>query len=162
MGDAATANMEPYMVAQGEGQAVWFLGTRMVVKATGDTTRGAFGLIEQELPPGFATPAHVHHGEDEPFYVLQGEITFHAGEKSLVAGPGSFVFLPRGVAHRFEVTGSGPARLLQFNLPAGLEQFFVDAGDSAVGDAPPPDLGRVLALAGKYQFEILGPPPSSD
>src|SRR4051812_19366473 len=161
--DTYEPGIEPYMVSPGQGENVWFLGTLMTVKTRGSATRGAFGLIGQELSPGFATPLHVHHREDEPFYVLEGEITFYSGEHTLVAGPDTFVFLPRGLPHRFEVTGNGRARLLQFNLPAGLEEFFVEAGDPAATQDTvpqgPPDLGKVLALAQKYGFEILGPPP---
>jgi len=160
--ETAPAPLEPYMLARDEGTPVWFLGTLMTVKATGETTRGAFGLIEQELPPGFATPMHVHHSEDEPFYILEGEVTFHCGERTLVAQPGAFVFLPRGIVHGFEVTGGTPARLLQFNFPAGIEHFFVAAGEPAptrtLPPPGPPNLDKVIALADAYHFEIVGPP----
>jgi len=155
--------VEPYMLSREEGTAVWFLGTLMTVKATGETTRGAFGLIEQELPPGFATPQHVHHGEDEPFYIIEGEVTFFCGGRTMVAASRSFVFLPKGVVHGFTVTSATPARLLQFNFPAGIEHFFVEAGEPApqriVPPPGPPNLEKVVALAEKYRFEIVGPPP---
>ncbi|HEX9035642.1 MAG TPA: quercetin 2,3-dioxygenase [Ktedonobacterales bacterium] len=151
---------QPYVVVPSAGESIWFLGTLMTVKATGDTTGGAFGLIEQELPPGFATPTHIHHDEDEPFYILQGEVTFQCGERTLVAGAGSFVYLPRGIAHGFQVTSETPARLLQFNFPAGVERFFIEAGEPAQdGVQPgPPDFGKMMALAAKYHMEILPPP----
>lgn len=153
-------SIEPYVITPGAGESTWFLGTLMTVKATGDTTGGAFGLIEQELPPGFATPTHIHHDEDEPFYVLQGELTFQVGERTLVAGGGSFVYLPRGIAHGFTVTSETPARLLQFNFPAGVERFFIEAGEPAQdGVQPgPPDFGKVMALSAKYHVDILPPP----
>ncbi|MHB8644252.1 MAG: quercetin 2,3-dioxygenase [Thermomicrobiales bacterium] len=164
MPDADAAPLAPYLLARDEGEAVWFLGSLMTVKATGATTRGAFGLIEQELSPGFATPLHVHHGEDEPFYILEGEITFRCGERTMVAGPGAFVFLPKGIVHGFTVTSETPARLLQFNFPAGIEHFFVEAGEPApartLPPPGPPKLDKVLALAERYRFEIVGPPPS--
>jgi len=162
MVDASASNPAPYLVAHDEGEAIWFLGTLMTVKATSATTGGAFGLIEQELPSGFATPRHIHHREDEPFFVLEGEVTFQCGERMLVAGPGAFVFLPRGIAHGFQVTSDTPARLLQFNFPAGIEQFFVEAGQPAstrsLPPAEPPDLDKVMTLAEKYDFEIVAPP----
>jgi uncharacterized cupin superfamily protein len=163
MQDTETTQIEPYIVTHDEGERVWFLGTLMTVKATGATTRGAFGLIEQELPPGFATPRHIHHREDEPFYILRGELTFQCGDRTLVAGPGAFVFLPRGIAHGFQVTSDTPARILQFNFPAGVERFFVEAGESASADAQPPagppNVARMMSLAGKYGLDIMGPPP---
>lgn len=157
-----TTKTEAYVVSQNEGQAVWFLGTLMTLKAQGATTGGAFGLIEQELPPAFATPRHIHHGEDEAFYILRGELTFQCGERTLVAGEGAFVFLPKDIAHEFQVTSSAPARLLQFNFPAGAERFFVEAGEAvtpgATAPSAPPDFGNVMMVSEKYRLEILPPP----
>ncbi len=160
MRDPSDAQSQPYVVAHDAGEPIWFLGTLMTVKATGDTTGDAFGLIEQELPPGFATPTHIHHNEDEPFYILEGELTFHCGERTLVAGAGAFVFLPREIAHGFQVTSETPARILQFNMPAGVERFFIEAGEPATEGAQPgpPDFGKMMALAAKYHMEIMGPP----
>jgi mannose-6-phosphate isomerase-like protein (cupin superfamily) len=54
-----------------------FLGVTTLLRATADSTNGAFGLIEHPmLPPGFESPYHVHHREDESFYVLQGRVAF--------------------------------------------------------------------------------------
>lgn len=165
MRDTNANQTDAYVISHDEGEAVWFLGTLMTLKAKGATTHGAFGLIEQELPPGFATPRHIHHGEDEAFYILQGELTFQCGERTLVAGQGAFVFLPKDIAHGFQVTSGAPARLLQFNFPAGVEQFFVESGEPAAPDASspsgPPDFGKVMALSAKYRLEILPPPPGA-
>ena len=91
---------EPYALAHDDGQALWFLGNVLTrVKATGEQTGGAYGLIDQVIPAGFASPWHVHHAEDETFYVLEGTITFLCGETRVVGGPGTFVYGPRGVPH---------------------------------------------------------------
>ncbi|HLZ70749.1 MAG TPA: cupin domain-containing protein [Dehalococcoidia bacterium] len=157
-----TSNSTPratgYAFRREEGETFAFLGTQMTLKASG--AGSGFGLIEQVAPPGFAAPPHIHHAEDEAFYVLEGEATFTCGDQDWAATAGSFVFLPRGVAHHFAVGGERPARLLQLNLPAGLERFFVEAGapiDAA--EAGPPDFARLAALATAYRVELLGPPP---
>lgn len=143
--------------------AVWFLGTRMTLKATGETTNGAFGLIDQELPAGFAAPPHVHNGEDEAFYVLEGELTVTRGDEEMHVPAGTCVFLPRGVPHAFRV-GGRPARLIQLNTPAGLERFFAEVGEPAPGPGlpppGPPDVAKLLAVAPKYGIEMLGGPPA--
>jgi quercetin dioxygenase-like cupin family protein len=100
----------PFALGPGEGTATWFLGTLMTLKATGATTGHAFGLIEQVLPAGFAPPLHVHHGEDEAFYILEGHLTFTCGERTWEAPAGTFVFLPRDMVHGFRVAGDQPAR----------------------------------------------------
>lgn len=134
----------------------WFLGTEMHMLATAGQTGRALGLIEQVAPPGFAAPPHIHHAEDEAFYVVSGSATFHCGERTIEGGPGAFVWLPRDVAHWFEVHPGGPARLLQFNTPAGLERFFEEMGtpmgELAAVPAAPPDMAR---LAAKYRIDML-------
>ena len=92
-----------------------FLGVPTQVRASSGTTSGAFGLVESwEMPPGFASPYHTHHREDESFYVLEGEMAFVCGGHWLKAGPGAFVYGPREIAHGFKVIGSAPARMLLF------------------------------------------------
>ena len=104
---------EPYALAHDEAQALWFLGNVLTrVKATGEQTGGAYGLIDQVVPAGFASPWHVHHAEDETFYVLEGTITFLCGETRVMGGPGTFVYGPRGVPHGFRAAVDAPARLL--------------------------------------------------
>jgi mannose-6-phosphate isomerase-like protein (cupin superfamily) len=153
----------PQSVAAEDTTAFWFLGSQMQVKATADETGGMFGLIDQTFaPPGFAAPPHVHHGEDEAFYILAGAITVHRGDDVFTAGPNCFVWLPRDVPHWFQVEGDTPVRLLQWTFPGGLEQFFVELGqpvtDSATPPAGPPDFGKLLNLASKYRVELLVPP----
>lgn len=154
---------QPYVLSRAEGTSVWFLGTLMTVKATGETTSQGFALIEQVLPAGFAPPPHIHHREDEAFYLLEGSITFTCGDRTFNATPGSFVYLPRGIVHGFTVAADQPARLLQINTPTGLEHFFVEMGEPAqaltLPPPGPPDVEKLLGLAPKYHFEILGPPP---
>ena len=140
----------------------WFLGTRMEVKATAEDTGGLFGLIDQSYaPPGFAAPPHVHHAEDEAFYVLEGQITVHRGDEVFGAAAGAFVWLPRDIPHWFHVEGPTPARILQWTCPGGLERFFVEMGqpitDPTTPPAGPPDVAKLLDLAARYHVEILGP-----
>ena len=83
-----------------------FLGLPTAMRATGETTDGAFGLVEQwMIPPGFASPYHVHRLEDEAFYVLEGEMAFVCGGKWLTASPGTYVFEPRNIPRGFKVAG---------------------------------------------------------
>jgi uncharacterized cupin superfamily protein len=88
---------QPYALAREEGQALWFLGTLLRVKATAEQTGGAFGLIDNVLPAGFASPYHMHRNEDESFYVVEGEMTFYVGDERVKAEAGAFVYGPRGV-----------------------------------------------------------------
>jgi mannose-6-phosphate isomerase-like protein (cupin superfamily) len=153
-----------YALAKDEGDGVWFLGTLMTIKAGHAETGGAYTLVEQTTPPLFGPPLHVHHAEDEAFYVLDGALHLVCGEKSFDAGPGSFVMLPRGIPHAFQVGANG-ARLLQITSPAGFEGFAHEVGDPATSaELPPPvvpDLPRLVAAAERHGSSIVGSPLGS-
>ncbi|HWO93947.1 MAG TPA: quercetin 2,3-dioxygenase [Dehalococcoidia bacterium] len=158
----AAADGAGYVLSKDEGTATWFLDTLMVVKASGEQTGGSFTLIEQVMPAGYGPPLHIHALDDEAFYVLDGEITFICGDRSLRASAGSFVFLPRGVKHAFSVEASAPARVVQITSPSGFERFVAEAGEPAraltLPPPAPPDLGGLIAAAAKYGIEILESP----
>ncbi len=156
-------NNEPYILSRGEGKSVWFLGTLITFKAEGETTANGFGLLEFVLPAGFAPPPHIHHTEDEAFYILEGTLTVTCGDQMFTATPGSFVYQPRGIVHWFKVEGDQQARLLQINTPTGLEHFFEEMGEKAqaltLPPSGPPDVEKLMTLAARYHVEIKGSPP---
>lgn len=153
-----------YVLGPEDGQATWFLGTLMTVKAGARQTGNAFTLLEWTAPVGFSPPPHVHREEDEAFYIFDGEMTVTCGERSWQAGPGAFVFLPRGVSHGFTVTGNAPLRGLQLTVPAGFEHFIAQAGEPAQAPTLPPpaapDVEKLVAAAAEHGIDILIPPPS--
>ena len=128
---------------------VQFLASRARVLASG----GGLGLVEMvEVPPGDMPPLHVHHAEDEGFYVLEGEVTiFHPGEQ-IVLGPGDFALTPKGTPHAYRV-GDAPARALVTSTPSGFERFVIAV--AALDELTPE---RLTAVAGDHDIEILGPP----
>ena len=95
------ATKHRYALAREEGETLWFLGVPTRVIATAEQTGGAFGLIEHVIPAGGESPWHVHHAEDEAFYVVEGQMTFLCGEQKVRAGAGTFVYGPREIPHGF-------------------------------------------------------------
>ncbi len=151
--------LEPYINTR-EDAAFRFLGLPTLMRSTRETTNGAFGLLEHwMMPPGFASPYHVHHQEDEAFYVLEGEIAFVCGGKWLTAGPGGYVFGPREIPHGFKVVGSEPARMLLLCTPGGFEHFVLELATEMDAPPSPPDMAKLMATAAKYKIDILGPLP---
>jgi quercetin dioxygenase-like cupin family protein len=146
----------------GEGEDTWFLQNRMTIKATAETTGGLFGLVESWIAPGASPPLHIHRREDESFWVLEGTVRFQTAEETVVAGPGSFVFLPRDVPHTFLVEGDEPAHMLTLLTPGGSERFFVEGGRPPEGPglppSGPPDIEKLARVAPEYGLEIVGPP----
>jgi len=135
---------------------LYFLGLPTILRATGPTTNGAFGLVENVMPPGFASPYHTHQLEDEAFYVLEGEMAFVCDGQWTQAKAGTFVFGPRNIPHGFKVLGDKPARLLLLCAPGGFEQFVVEMSEPAPA---PPDMAKLMAVAAKYKIDIHGPLP---
>jgi mannose-6-phosphate isomerase-like protein (cupin superfamily) len=146
----------------GEGHTIWFLSNRMTIKATAESTGGAYGLVESLVAPGFSPPLHVHHREDEAFWVLDGELSMRCGDRTFRAGAGSFVFLPREVPHTFVVESQTPARMLTLLSPGGGEGLFIEGGRPAEHDglppATPPDIEALKRVSERYGSEIVGPP----
>ena len=137
-----------------------FLGLPTQVRATAETTNGAFGLVENwEMPPGFASPYHTHHREDESFYVVQGEVAFVIDGRWQRVGSGAFLFGPRGIPHGFKVIGDKPAHMLLQATPGGFEQFVLELGQPLGDPITPPDFPRLMETAARYGIDILGPLP---
>ncbi len=153
---------EKIALHRNEGTSIWMLGHLMTFKATGNETGGAFALVEQVGEPGTGAPPHIHHDEDEFFYVLEGEAVFTFGDQTIKGRPGSFIFLPRDIMHTFQNVGTTPCRMLLGVTPAGFENFFAEMGEPAPAMTTPPpgppDMEKLMRLAKKYNNEILLPP----
>jgi mannose-6-phosphate isomerase-like protein (cupin superfamily) len=120
------------------------------LKASAASTGGALTLYESRTTGG--APLHVHEREDECFYVVEGTITVRCGDEEWEASPRSFVFLPRGIPHAWDVS-SGTATVLMITVPAGLDEFLQEyhAAGSASQDVKD-------QIAAKYGIEwVRGP-----
>ena len=149
---------------EGEGNARWWGGGLVTIKATGKETGGRYTLVEVLEPVGAQATLHVHHREDEAFWILEGELTFQIGEETIKASPGSFLFGPKDVPHRYTVD-SGPARMLFLLSPPGFEELIYATSEAAheLTLPPPPEgppseeeMEQMGALARQYGCEILG------
>ncbi len=160
---AAAGELAPIAHGPGEGEALWFLGTLALVKATAESTGGRVAVIEQRAPRGSGSPLHVHHNEDEWFYVIDGELTFWVDGRVIGAPAGSFVYGPRDIPHTFTVS-SEQARFLLVTEPAGFEAFMRACSEPATrpemppAPSAPPDMEAMIRLAAQHGIEILGPP----
>ncbi len=132
------ASLSAQMVSHSEAPAYWMLDILWTVLATSEQTEGRYSLIEQLMPQGAAPPPHVHPYGAEAFYLLEGEITYRAGNDTLDAAAGDFVVIPRNTVHSFEVK-NGSARVLNFYVPGGWEQVFPDLARPADTRSLPPE-----------------------
>lgn len=143
-----------------EDAAFRFFGCPTVIRSTGETTDNHFFLMESlDMPVGLASPYHVHHDEDEAFYVLAGELAVVLDGTWLTAGPGTYVYGPRNIPHGFKVVGTTPVRMLLLCAPAGFERFVRDLSVPLNAVPTPPDVDHLMATAARYNIDILGPLP---
>jgi mannose-6-phosphate isomerase-like protein (cupin superfamily) len=152
----------PFLLRAGEGVSVWSLGGRFTLKVGAEQADGRFALVEALAFQATEPPLHIHHREDEAWYILDGKMTFYVGDQSLEATAGCFAFAPRGIPHTFTVDVE-PTRVLVFASPAGFEHFAVELGTPATADEPPAHLAMptpdVLGpVAERYGIEVVGPP----
>ena len=153
----------PIALTADEGEALWFIGSLTTIKASGQSTAGRVAVIEHVSPRGSGSPLHVHHREDEWFYVMDGELTLWVGGQVIDARAGSFVYGPRDIPHTYTVT-SDTARFLVVTEPAGFDNFIrALAQPAAERVIPPPaseptDVEAMTRVAAEYGIEILGPP----
>jgi quercetin dioxygenase-like cupin family protein len=144
--------------ASKHGEPLNIYGDVLSIKLSGRETDGRYALIEDVTPPGGGTPLHVHHREDEGFYILEGNYLFEADGKRFEAQAGDYVLVPRDIPHRFRNIGTTTGTILLTLEPAGLENFFEEL---AVVPGPP-DPAKVAPIFSKYGLELLGPPLGDD
>ena len=142
--------------------SVWYNGSLMTFLATGDDTHGQCALIEVVARRGNVPPPHIHHREDEIFYVLEGEIVVSVGDRTIKVTAGTMVFLPRDVRHSFTIE-SEQSRMLILVTPAGLERWFKEFSVPAAAMTLPPadepaygEVQRMLEAAPRYGIEFVG------
>lgn len=106
----------PYHLKRGQGKT-YDIGIDVTVKAAEKRSANGAAVIEFVTRKGEEPGDHVHDTEDEMFYVVDGRITFVCDGKRFDAGPGGFVFLPRGLSHNYVIRGNKPVRLLVITAP---------------------------------------------
>jgi len=135
-------------------EVVWMPGgVRTEIRLTGEDTDGAFCLLLDEPPAGWSLPAHVHVDAAETIHVLAGEFETSVDGITERTGPGQTVHIPAGVVHSGGNVGDGPGRRLLIFSPAGMEEFFREAG-AASADAEV-DLGAALDSALRHGWRFV-------
>ena len=154
----------------GEGPGTWAMGSLFEHLVSGAESGGELGVALVTQPPGVATPLHVHSRECEAFYVLDGSLTYKAGDELHRLVGGSFIFLPKGVPHAFRITGDRPARLLVMTVPGNLLALYDEVGMPAGARRLPGDDGvpmdveisRWNDIGPRYGLQVVGPPLPPD
>jgi quercetin dioxygenase-like cupin family protein len=153
--------LDPVAVRQNEGEARWWFAALAVIKATAADTDGQMTIVEVTEPPGAEGPLHVHHREDEGFWLLEGSATFEVGDATIEASAGDYLFGPRDIPHRYTVGDKG-CRMLFICTPGGFEDLVIAMSEPAGSRTLPPpsdqepDMERIGAIAEAYGCALVG------
>ena len=151
----------PRHVPANTALAYWGPGDKYTFLATGAQTDGAYFLFLADVPPAGGPPAHIHHREQESYYILEGTLQVTLGDKKVMVSTGDFVHIPRGTVHAFYNTGTTNAKMLLLCVPAGLEKFFEEALEPVRDHSAPSPRSRdevnarLRAAAPKHGLEFL-------
>jgi quercetin dioxygenase-like cupin family protein len=162
---AQTTALEPVTVAAGEGEALWWGDGLAEIKATAADTGRQMTILEITEPPNKDAPLHVHHKEDEGFWILDGSATFEVGDQTIEARAGDYLLGPRDIPHRY-TTGPDGCRMLFIFTPGGFEQLLRAISRPAESrtlppageEAPPPsdeEMNRMQAVIQAHGCELL-------
>jgi quercetin dioxygenase-like cupin family protein len=155
--------LEPVAIRSNEGEARWWFGGLAEIKATAADTNGRMSIVEVTEHPGAEAPLHVHHRDDEAFWILEGEVTFEVGDATIEAGVGDYVFAPRDIPHRFTV-GERGCRMLFILVPGGIEGVIRATSEPAASRTLPPapdeeptaaEIEQLKAIVEEHGYELL-------
>jgi quercetin dioxygenase-like cupin family protein len=158
-----TQALAPLAVRRSEGEARWWFGGLAEFKATAADTGGRMTIVEVTAPPGLEAPLHVHHRDDEGFWILDGDIAFEVGDTTIAARAGDYVFGPRDVPHRYKV-GENGCRMLFILVPGGIEDVIRATSEPAPSRTVPPapegeptaeEIERLKAIVAEHGYELL-------
>lgn len=143
----------PVIRMPAENEGVTLGGYPMVFLVTGQDSRHT-SMFDWTIPPGFATGLHVHRVQEETFYLLEGECEWRVGDRVVRATPGTYLFVPPGVAHNIANITTKPARVLMTVSPPGHEHYFRKLAELAA-QAGRPDAQAVGELRAHYDTDQL-------
>ncbi len=153
----------PFTLGPDEGEFRWSMdGSLSRFPITAEQTGGVYSIVEDRVVRNEGIPLHRHPGDDEAFYVLEGEITFFIGDAPPhVAPAGSVVYVTGETAHAFQVT-SDTARYLIITTPRHEQFYRAISSPTESRDLPPAepmDMEKIMQACDQHGVEILGPPP---
>ena len=151
--DARNSPVQPIIVKPEQALSIKPFGLEMKVLLTTEATGGAISVLMGWLKPGEGPSDHVHFNQEEIFFIIEGTYEMTVGDQTSTVGPGTIVFIPRNVVHRFKNVGTTRACMLDWSLPGGQDHYFkaisdLDAAGGFDGD-------KALEISRKFDTNFL-------
>lgn len=148
----------PEIVSAGRGKPTGYLGGGTSLLFQGRSGTDEVSVLDVVLPPhSLGAPPHLHHHEDEYFYILDGEVTLLVGNEERTAPTGTHAALPRELKHGYWNGGNTPAHVLITIAPGRFGQFFLDVAEDLKkrGETDPQQIGPIIVEHAKqYDCEV--------
>jgi mannose-6-phosphate isomerase-like protein (cupin superfamily) len=126
--------LQPAIVTPKQALSIKPFGLDMDVILTTEATGGITSVIVAWHKPGEGPPDHVHFKQEELLFIIEGLYEVIVGDEPAKAGPGSIVFIPRNVVHRFKNVGGTIGRMLGWSMPGGQDNYLKAISELAAGD----------------------------
>jgi mannose-6-phosphate isomerase-like protein (cupin superfamily) len=134
------------------------MGGRFDLKVGARDTGGDLCIYDTIRESKGGPALHLHHLQDEWFYVIRGEFIAQVGDETVGLHPGDSAFAPRRIPHAFAKIGEEEGQLLILFQPAGnMEDFFekmAKQGREMASDQGP----AVKQVWAEHGMELVGPP----
>lgn len=166
MTDRAASAGHAVFTEPAKGRATWAMSSLFEHLVEGEATGGQVGVALVTQPPGVATPLHRHTREAEAFFLVEGRMSYQAGEEMFELYDGCFIYLPKDLPHAFRIRGDEPAKILALTVPAGLLHLYDEVGLPASehrlpgedGQSPEVEIPKWVEVSPRYGLEVVGPP----
>lgn len=140
------------------GLVIWGL-IPLATKLSGKDTGGELFIFQHTEMGKGGPPRHVHHAQDEWFYIVCGEFVVEVGDERFVARPGDSLFAPRKVPHAWAHVGDGPGTMITVVNPVGTFEAFLRETTTHPTVPSPEEVAKAFAAHG---MTVVGPPLKVD
>jgi len=150
--------MKPIHTSYANAETLVFPGAiTLKILLSGTQTEGSQAVFEDIVEPGIGPGRHIHHGQDETFFFLEGRFDVEVAGSLHRMEPGDVAFVPRGTVHAFKNVGLTQGRLRYVFSPALTIEEMFRAFFSAQRDGGLSE--EVMAeISFEYGQEFVGPP----
>ncbi len=154
--NARTSPLQATIVRPEQALSIKPFGLDLKVLLTTEATGGAISVLIGWIKPGEGPGDHVHFNQEEIFFIIEGTYELTVGDQTSTVGPGTIVFIPRNVVHRFKNVGDTTGCMLDWSLPGGHDQYFKTISELAASSGLTGE--KVTEINKKFDTKFLAAP----
>ena len=151
--DARTSPLQAIIVKPEQALSIKPFGLDVKVLLSTEATGGAISVLMGRIKPGEGPGDHVHFNKEEIFFIVEGTFELTVDGQTTTAGPGTIVFIPRNVVHRFNNIGDTTGWMLDWTLPGGQDHYFKPISDLAAAGGLTPE--KVMEINKRHDTKFL-------